>query len=95
MRPATSCGIRSGAKAGLVEVRGAELPVSDMDVLLSSVVDEYLKAAPGVVVLDGINALPQSREVASAIYCVFQTSTIAIGEEQIGGPTSPTWRTPS
>jgi DNA repair protein RadA/Sms len=70
------------------------LSVSDVDVLLSSVVDEYLKAAPDVVVLDGINALPQSREAASAIYRVFQTPTIAIGEEQIGGPTSPTWRTP-
>jgi DNA repair protein RadA/Sms len=61
------------------------LSVSDVDVLLSSVVDEYLKAAPDVVVLDGINALPQSREAASAIYRVFQTPTIAIGEEQIGG----------
>jgi RecA-superfamily ATPases implicated in signal transduction len=61
------------------------LSVSDVDTLLKSVVDEYLKAAPDVVVLDGINALPQSREAASSIYRIFQTPTIAIGEEQIGG----------
>jgi len=61
------------------------LSVSDVDTLLKSVVDEYLKAAPDVVVLDGINALPESREAASSIYRIFQTPTIAIGEEQIGG----------
>ncbi|ABL88989.1 family 417, putative ATP binding protein [Pyrobaculum islandicum DSM 4184] len=61
------------------------LAVSDVDVLLSSVVEQYFKYSPDVVVLDGINALPQSREAASSIYRVFNVPTIAIGEEQIGG----------
>jgi DNA repair protein RadA/Sms len=40
-----------------------------------------------VVILDGINALPQSREAAASIYRIFHfhTPTIAIGEEQIAG----------
>ncbi|ACB40206.1 RAD55 family ATPase [Pyrobaculum neutrophilum] len=61
------------------------LAVSDVDVLLSSVVEQYLKYSPDVVVLDGINALPQTREAASSIYRIFGVPTIAVGEEQIGG----------
>jgi DNA repair protein RadA/Sms len=38
-----------------------------------------------VVILDGINALPQSREAAASVYRIFHTPTIAIGEEQIAG----------
>jgi len=38
-----------------------------------------------VAIVDGINALLQSREAAASIYCIFHTPTIAIGEEQIAG----------
>jgi DNA repair protein RadA/Sms len=61
------------------------LSISNVDVLLSNVVDAYEKTSPDVVILDGINAFPQSREAAASIYRVFHTPTIAIGEEQIAG----------
>jgi KaiC/GvpD/RAD55 family RecA-like ATPase len=61
------------------------LSISNVDVLLSNVVDEYEKTSPDVVILDGINALPQSREAAASIYRIFHTPTVAIGEEQIAG----------
>ncbi|MEM4765333.1 MAG: ATPase domain-containing protein [Pyrobaculum sp.] len=61
------------------------LSVSDVDVLLSSVTSQYFKVSPDVVIIDGINALPQSRESAAALYRIFHTNVIAIGEEQIGG----------
>ncbi len=50
-----------------------------------NIVDTYEKTPPDVVILDGINALPQSREAAASIYRIFHTPTIAIGEEQIAG----------
>jgi DNA repair protein RadA/Sms len=59
------------------------LSISNVDVLLFNVVDAYEKTSPDVVILDGINALPQSREAATSIYRIFYTPTIAIGEEQI------------
>jgi DNA repair protein RadA/Sms len=59
------------------------LSISNVDVLLFNVVDAYEKTSPDVVILDGINALPQSREVAASVYRIFHTPTIAIGEEQI------------
>jgi DNA repair protein RadA/Sms len=61
------------------------LSISNVDVLLSNVVDAYEKTSPDVVILDGINALPQSREAAASVYRIFHTPTIAIGEEQIAG----------
>lgn len=59
--------------------------ISEVDLLLAGVVDQYVKASPDVVILDGINALPQSREAASSLYRLFRGPVIAIGEEQIGG----------
>jgi DNA repair protein RadA/Sms len=61
------------------------LSISNVDVLLFNIVDAYEKTSPDVVILDGINALPQSREVAASVYRIFHTPTIAIGEEQIAG----------
>ncbi len=49
------------------------LSISNVDVLLSNVVDEYEKTSPDVVILDGINALPQTREAAASIYRIFHT----------------------
>ncbi|MEM1890618.1 MAG: ATP-binding protein, partial [Pyrobaculum sp.] len=58
--------------------------ISDTDILFSNVVEKFYEYSPDVVILDGINALPQSREAASLLYRVFQTPTIAIGEEHLG-----------
>lgn len=35
--------------------------ISNADHLLNDVVEQYVKVSPDVVILDGINALPQSR----------------------------------
>ncbi|AET31732.1 RAD55 family ATPase [Pyrobaculum ferrireducens] len=59
--------------------------ISDADLLLNGVVEQYVKVSPDVVILDGINALPQSREAASSMYRLFSGPVIAIGEEGVGG----------
>jgi len=59
--------------------------VSDADVLYSTLVSKYVEVKPDVAILDGINALPQSREAAASIYRIFRGPVIAIGEESVGG----------
>jgi len=61
------------------------LTVSDADVLFSTLVSKYVEVKPDVTILDGINALPQSREAAASIYRIFMGPVIAIGEESVGG----------
>jgi len=59
--------------------------VSDADVLFSTLVSKYVEVKPDVAILDGINALPQSREAAASIYRIFKGPVIAIGEESVRG----------
>ncbi|KUO86771.1 MAG: hypothetical protein AT715_08825 [Thermoproteus sp. JCHS_4] len=58
--------------------------ISEREAVLEAIGDIYVREAPDVVVIDGVNYFPDNRETASAIYRMFDIPVIAIGEEPAG-----------
>lgn len=58
--------------------------ISEYKAVLEMIGDIYVKEAPDVVIIDGVNYFPDDRQTASALYRMFDTPVIAIGEEPAG-----------